>query len=132
MKEITSWLGFISQEEVAKEWANMDVAIIPSTLDSESFGVSAVEAEACGTPVIISDIPGLMEATQPGKSSIVVKRKDERTLAQAIIKLFNNSKMRVDMGSAGRKFVVSKYALDFCFGNIEEKFYKIAKKQKNN
>ena len=50
----------------------MDCAIIP--YESESFGVSAVEAQACSCPVIISDIPGLMEATNPGVTSLVVLR----------------------------------------------------------
>ncbi len=82
--DITYWLGFISQEEAASEWANMDVAIIPSTLESESFGVSAVEAQACGTAVIISDIPGLMEATRPGETSLVVHRNAPNEIASAI------------------------------------------------
>ena len=73
---IVKWLGFISQEDAAKEWANMDIGIIPSVSDSESFGVSAVECQACGVPVIISDIPGLEESTCPGKSSLVVPRGD--------------------------------------------------------
>ena len=56
---ITEWLGFISQEDAAKEWANMDVGIVTSSALSESFGVSAIECESCETPIIISDIPGL-------------------------------------------------------------------------
>ena len=67
---ITDWLGFISQDEAAKEWANMDIALIPSELESESFGVSAVEAQACGTAVVISDIPGLMEATSVKQTDV--------------------------------------------------------------
>lgn len=60
------------KEQAACESANMDCAIIPS--ESESFGISAVEAQACSCPVIISDIPGLMEATNPGVTSLVVLR----------------------------------------------------------
>ena len=85
LKNETMWLGFISQEECAAEWANMDVAVIPSTVESESFGVSAIEAQACGTALIISDIPGLMEATNPEETCIVVKRKNEIEIANAII-----------------------------------------------
>ena len=40
----------------------MDLAVIPSV--EESFGVSAVEAQSCGCPVIISDLPGLKESTE--------------------------------------------------------------------
>lgn len=119
---ITEWLGFISQPECAREWANMDVAIVPSTVESESFGVSAVEAEACGTPVIITDIPGLMEATSPGKSSYVVSRSNVDELANAIILFYENVEMRLSVGKEGRNFVEKLYDIDFCFGKIEKLF----------
>lgn len=118
----THWLGFISQERCAAEWANMDVGIVPSVLDSESFGVSAVEAEACGVPVIISDIPGLMEATFPKKSSIVVERCNVNELASKIIYFYDNREMRLLFGKEGRKFVEERYELNNCFRKIEHLF----------
>lgn len=115
-----TWLGFISQKEVAYEWANMDVAVISSI--SESFGVSAVEAQASGIPVIITDIPGLEEATSPGISSIVVHRNEPDELAEAIIALFSNKELRMKMGKRGREFVTSHYEIDSCFENVEKIF----------
>jgi glycosyltransferase involved in cell wall biosynthesis len=132
IENIVDWLGFISQERAASEWANMDVAVVPSILDSESFGVSAVEAEACGVPVIISDVPGLMEATNPAKSSLVVHRKDENELAEAILKLAQNPSYRKDMGKNGRIFVVEKYELNICFNNIEKVFIETMKNTSQN
>lgn len=128
MDKYVTWLGFIPQEDVAQEWANMDVGIIPSVMDSESFGVSAVEAEACGTPVIISDIPGLMEATKPGVTSVVVKRKNEEELASAIIQLYDNPNQRITMGRAGRQFVENEYELNMCFHKVENLFKKYKKR----
>ena len=119
ISEITDWLGFISQEEAAVEWANMDVAIVPSTLESESFGVSSVEAQACGIPVIITDIPGLMEATKPGVTSIVVKRKDSHAISVAINDLYKNKNLRLTMGKSAIDFVKKTYTLDVCFDKIE-------------
>lgn len=124
--QITTWLGFIPQEDAAKEWANMDIAIIPSTLESESFGVSAVEAEACGTPVIISDIAGLMEATIPGVTSVVVPRKNEEALADAIVELYNDAEKRLSLGIEGRKFACSTYELNKCFDKPQTDFKKLA------
>lgn len=118
--DITTWLGFISQDRAAEEWANMDIAILPS--ESESFGVSAVEAQACGTAVIISDVPGLMEATIPGKTAVVVKRKDAQEIAGAIIALYNNVEKRRAMGKNGRRFVRERFELNDCFLSIEQ-FY---------
>ncbi len=121
------WLGYISQEKAAVEWANMDVAVIPSILESESFGVSAVEAQACGIPVIISDIPGLMEATKPDSTSIVVERKNETQLADKIIFLYDNAQIRKQMGCSGRRFVKDTYEVDSCFREVENLFMRFAK-----
>ena len=128
---IVTWLGFISQEEAAIEWANMDVAIIPSTLESESFGVSAVEAEASATAVVISDIPGLMEATKPGITSIVVPRKNAEAIADAVIDLYENPFKRELIGRAGRQFAEEKYELDRCF-EIPRSLFEKYRTNKNN
>lgn len=114
---ITDWLGQIPQEQVAIEWANMDVAVIPSTLESESFGVSAVEAQACGTAVIISDIPGLKETA--GKTGIVVPRMNPEAIAEAIVKLYENPELRKRMEKTGRENVMENYELNKCFSRIE-------------
>lgn len=119
IEDITTWLGFIPQEQAAVEWANMDVGIVASTLDSESFGVSAVEVQACGIPVIISNVPGLMEATSPGQTSIVVPRKNEKALAEAIVQLYKDEALRIKMGKKGRNFVMENYELNHCFNKIE-------------
>ena len=117
--KITTWLGYISQPQAAYEWANMDLALIPSTLESESFGVSAVEAQASGVPVIISDIPGLMEATSPGATSIVVDRNNPKMLAEQIIRLYNDKQRSLRMGENGRRFVFDNYEMNQCFSHIE-------------
>ncbi len=116
-----TWLGFIPQEQAAEEWANMDAAVIPSTLESESFGVSAVEAQSCGVPVVISDIPGLMEAASPGVTALVVPRKDERALAKALVWLYRNPEAGKRMGEEGRKYVLENYEWNDCFSKIEQR-----------
>ena len=125
--DITTWLGFISQEEAAAEWANMDLAVVPSVKDSESFGVSAVEAEACRVPVIISDVPGLMEATKPGVTSVVVTRRSAQALADAIVLLYRNPEVRERMGAAGRELAVQEFDYRICFERIEKIFLELAK-----
>ena len=130
IENITNWMGFIPQEQAALAWAAMDCGIIPSESESESFGVSAVEAQACGTPVIISDIPGLMEATMPGKTSVVVPRKHPQELAQTMFEMYIDVDKRHGFGQAGRKFVCETYELNQCFEEIEEIYSQNSKKQK--
>ena len=50
--------GFIKNDLVPKAFSEMDVACFPSIVDSESFGVAAVEAMACSIPIIASDASG--------------------------------------------------------------------------
>ena len=124
IENVVEWLGYITQEQAAIEWANMDCGIIPSELESESFGVSAVEAQASGTPVIISDIPGLMEATVPGKTSVVFHRKNPDELAKALYDIYENKDKRMKLGCAGRTFVCETYELNKCFEVIMEIYKK--------
>jgi glycosyltransferase involved in cell wall biosynthesis len=118
--DIVRWEGFVEQEKAAEIWADLDLAVIPSVLDSESFGVSAVEAEACGVPVLISDVPGLMEATRPEFTSKVVPRRDPEALAEAIIQFADNPVLCRAIGKNGRRYAVKRYSLEACFTNIED------------
>lgn len=119
-----SWLGKKSQDEAAYEWANFDCGIIPSQL--ESFGVAALEAQACGCPLIVSDAEGLLESTLPQITSMVIPRGDVQALAKAIIELYENPAKRETMGKAGIEFVGKHYDIKYCFHlmEIEMKKYK--------
>lgn len=112
------WLGFISQEDASKTWANSDLAVIPSL--QESFGVSAIEAQACGIPLVVSDAPGLLEVTDVGNSSIVVPRSSPEEMSKAIINLYSDEGKRRKMGIAGRKYVENNYEYFTCFSRIEQ------------
>lgn len=112
------FLGFITQGEVVQSFNRFDIAVFPSTLDSESFGVAAVEAQACGTPAIVSNVGGLPEATCPGKSSIIVSKENVFELEKAIEKLIIDEELRISMGKFGRQFVIDNY-------NIKDNFNKV-------
>ena len=116
-----TWLGFIPQEQAAREWADMDAAVIPSTLESESFGVSAVEAQACGTPVIVTEIPGLLESTDPGRSSLTVPVNSPEAIAEKIGWLYESGRGE-EFGRNGRAYVEERYEINRCFERIEGLF----------
>jgi glycosyltransferase involved in cell wall biosynthesis len=113
----TSWLGYIDQNEAASAWANLDLAIIPSR--KESFGVAAVEAQACGTPVITSDAPGLLESTIPGVTSVTIRSGDVDQLARCIEQLYDAPQSRAEMGAQGRMYACSRFEYNHCFEHVE-------------
>lgn len=115
--------GFILNSEVPKVINKMDIFVVPSTLDSESFGVAAVEAMACEVPVIVSDADGLKEVVVDNKTGFVVTKKDCKAIAEKIGILIKDIELRKKLGKSGRERVVELYNWD---DNVENmiKIYK--------
>ena len=116
------FLGFINQNQVVEAFNRFDIAVFPSL--HESFGVAAVEAQACGTAAIVSNVGGLPEATCPDKSSIVVSSMNVEELANAMEKLILDEDLRISMGKYGRRFVIENY-------NVKDNFNKVDNIYKN-
>lgn len=93
--------GFIQNETVPEALSRMDVVCMPSIVD-ESFGVAAVEAMACGVPVVASDASGFTEVIEDGVTGFIVPKKDEKALATALYRVYLMSEdKRNQMGQAG-------------------------------
>lgn len=116
IEDRVKFLGYIDQKKVVENFNKFDIAVIPSLF--ESFGVSAVEAQACGTPTIVTNTGGLPEATSPNNSSIVVETKNVSQLKNAIEKLILDKELRRKMGEYGRKFVIENYNVLDNFNNV--------------
>jgi len=90
-------------------WA-LDLFAMPSL--QEGLGVAALEAMACGVPVVASATGGLVDAVEDGVTGIQVPVGDARALANAIARLSANPELRVAMGAAGRDRVIAKFAIE--------------------
>ena len=78
-----------------------DILAAPSL--SEPFGRIVIEAMACGKPVVATNVGGIPEIIEDGKTGILVPPKDEKAFADAAIKLFTSKDLAGSMGAAGRK-----------------------------
>jgi glycosyltransferase involved in cell wall biosynthesis len=87
------WVGPLTHwEDSAQYYQAADLVVsVPS---SDATSVSILEAMACGTPVIASDLPSLQEWITSGENGWLVPVGDPGTLASAILKLLNNAPMR--------------------------------------
>ena len=83
--------GYISNEDVPNALNDMDIFVVPSILNSESFGVVAVEAMACEVPVIVSDVDGLKEVVVNNETGFVVPKRSSKEIANKIKILIENS-----------------------------------------
>ncbi len=86
------WLGLIEPwEDNADSYRLADVVI--SVPISDSMAISIWEAMACGVPVIVSDVPALREWIIPGENGLLAPVGDPVTLAQATIRLLEDTRM---------------------------------------
>lgn len=77
-------LGRLPDEELIDVYRAADVAVVP-TLAFEGFGLVVLEAAACGTPSIVSDVGGLPEAAAPLDASLVVAAGDTAALSARLL-----------------------------------------------
>ncbi|WP_344832387.1 D-inositol-3-phosphate glycosyltransferase [Actinocorallia longicatena] len=73
------------QEELARWYTAADVTVVPS--HNESFGLVAVESQACGTPVVASAVGGLRTAVGHGVSGVLIDGHDPRDYAAVLGRL---------------------------------------------
>ncbi|MEO1241133.1 MAG: glycosyltransferase [Pseudomonadota bacterium] len=114
-----SFPGFVAHEEVAAFMHDLDILVNCSRYDSESFGVVICEASASGLPVIATDVGGVCEAMEDGKTGILVPRNDAEALASTMIKLARDADLRRRMGAAGRAFICENYEWAHCIDKME-------------
>lgn len=105
----TLFTGYINQDEVQDYHNMLDISVSVSIDNSESFGVAVLEASSCGKPVIVSNVGGLPEVVEDGKTGIVIEAMDVNSLAKALSFLIENPKVRTEMGNNGRIRVLQKY-----------------------
>lgn len=92
--------------DVALLYAASDVGALTSA--AEGLGGSAVEAQACGLPLIATSVDGLAETFVDGKTGIAVKS-DETSIAEAMIRLALAPALRAQMGAAAVEFVRGRF-----------------------
>lgn len=85
-----------------------DVFLMPS--EAENAPTMALEAMACGTPVIGTDNTGFPEIVRPPLAGLLVPLRDAEALAEAIDRLLVDESMRQAMGESGRRLIESEYS----------------------
>ncbi len=104
LRRLAASLGIASQVEfrdaVAHDklptyYAAADVVVVPSTY--ESFGLVALEAMACGTPVIASRVGGLQWTVRDGATGFLVRQRDPEAFASAMGRLLRDEDLRARM-----------------------------------
>jgi len=95
-------LGFISGGEKYAYYKSADVCVVPS-IDYDYAPIVLSEAMFCGKPIVASGVGGIPQIVDDKKTGLLVKPNDVDELADRIIVLLRDKKLRDRMGEAGRK-----------------------------
>ncbi|MDC0947832.1 glycosyltransferase [Gammaproteobacteria bacterium] len=107
ISEQVDFLGECPHNRIHQMHQLIDIACYPSHF--ESFGVSILESSASGRPVIVSDVGGLPEVVVNGKTGLVVPVRNEKALADAILRMIERPEWARELGQNGRRRVEQKY-----------------------
>jgi glycosyltransferase involved in cell wall biosynthesis len=104
LSEAVQFLGFVSEEEKRRLLRSAWAVVLPSP--KEGWGISNIEAAACGTPALASDSPGLRETVRHGETGFLVPHGDASVLAHRMVLLAREPAQVAKLGAAARAFAL--------------------------
>ena len=120
--------GFVSQKEKVNWLRKAWLAVYPSL--KEGWGLSNIEANACGTPVLASDVPGLRDSVVSGETGFLFEYGDKEKLAEIMIKIMSDSSLREKLSQGGLRWA-QEFNWDKAADQTLELLQTVAR-QKNN
>lgn len=121
LENYVSFKGFVSEKEKVVLLQQAWVSVYPSL--KEGWGLTNIEAGACGTPVIASDVPGLRDSVLPGKTGFLYEYGNIKELCECLLKILSDEKLREWLGDNGKKWAGNfswDATADKCLELIEE------------
>lgn len=102
ISERITFVGRVKDEEKISLYRRAWVMVNPSSM--EGWGITTIEANACGTPVIASDVPGLRDSVRNGESGILVPHGDTDAFAEAIVSVITDPALRKSLSTGALKW----------------------------
>jgi glycosyltransferase involved in cell wall biosynthesis len=107
------FLGFVTNARLAELYESCDAYVHPAIFDdnkdTEGLGVVLVEALANRCPVVASRVGGIVDVIVDEETGLLVPEKDERALADAIVRLLDDPELARRLGDAGREFALKHF-----------------------
>lgn len=106
IKDHVSFVG--KRANISDYLAIADLFLLPSA--SESFGLAALEAQACEVPVIASLVGGVSEVISDNETGFLSDVGNTEKMSRDAVKLINDEEMRIAFGKRARELAVSRYS----------------------
>ncbi|MEA1980809.1 MAG: glycosyltransferase family 4 protein [candidate division Zixibacteria bacterium] len=117
--------GFVANDQIYSLLKKHHLMVMPSVMESESFGVAVLESYACGRPVIASKIGGVPEIVVNNETGILVSPENVNELADTIIKLATDRNLCANMGINGYNFVKDNFDWEQSLDKMSELYERL-------
>ncbi len=114
--------GALAGDELVRAMQTAAVLVLPSTTDAECAGTVLMEAMACSTPVVASNVGSLAYVVNDGEAGIIVPPADPVRLAAACRELLTDPERAAKLGAAGRARAEAMFAWPHLVGRYAEVF----------
>lgn len=97
--------GFVDEDEKIRLLQTAHVVATAS--EKEGWGLTVLEAGACGTPAVATDVPGLRDAVRDGESGLLVRSPDPIAFAAALRRVLDDDALRARLGEGARRYAAT-------------------------
>jgi glycosyltransferase involved in cell wall biosynthesis len=108
VSDSVEFAGKQPQSRIREYLSVADLLLLPS--QSESFGLTALEAMACEVPVIATRVGGIPEVVEDGGCGYLFEIGDVKGMSSAALRILSNESERMRLGARGRAIAVSRFA----------------------
>ncbi len=98
------FLGFVNEAEKINLYRKATVFVNPSR--KEGWGITNIEAGACGTAVVANDVPGLRDSVRNGETGLLYRENDVMDCVRCITGILDNEALRKNLEAGGRKWAL--------------------------
>ena len=110
----TEFLGM--QRDIPGILAQLDLVVLATTTH-EAFGRVVIEAQAAGVPVVATKVGGVIDIIEDGKNGLLVSPADPKSMAKAVLRIFENIDLAKELAENASLKVKQKYNLELMIKN---------------
>ncbi len=126
LDERVAFLGEVPEEELPAYYQAAELFVLPAVERSEAFGLTQVEAMACGVPCVATEVgTGTSWVNLHGQTGLIVPPRDAAALAAAINQILGNEAFRQTLGEAARRRAHTEFGVDSMVERIVEVYREV-------
>ncbi|MEO8678927.1 MAG: glycosyltransferase family 4 protein [Vicinamibacterales bacterium] len=110
--------------ELADVYRCATVSVVPSVFP-EALGLTSLEAQASGVPVVVSDAGGLPETVSAGASGLVFENRNVEQLGQSLLALLEDEPRRRTMAKGARELAMKRFSWDVIAAQLEAVYQQV-------